>query len=404
MKDELFEKLEDLDISSTDFLLNEEINLLLNSSTRKRIEESVMKKTGYYKSANTITLSDKINNILGGILMKRKIALALSTVVALGLGGGGYAYAKTTPVAYVSLDINPSVELGVNTFDQVISVEAYNEDGQKVLEGTNLVNSNVNEAVKIVISNAVSDGYVKEDDTLADNTASTTATTSAAVEITVSTDKEKVAIKLEESLKEVADKTLENNELEAAVETDKVALARRDEARQLGITPGKLNLIQKLQALDPTIKVEDYKSSSVKDIQKKAKELRKMKNDSDTNTGENTTTNTNTDTNTSNDTNTSAGSNTTTVTNTGASGDDIQKDEKVLQLSSDSEKDDNSDKDKVNNGRIKKEENAERKEERISDSDEKEKNNGADNGNSSKSEKSNNGNSKGNNQGKGKNK
>ncbi|WP_297424232.1 hypothetical protein [Clostridium sp.] len=400
MKDKLFEELENLDISSTDLLLNEEINLLLNSSTRKRIEESVMKKTGYYNSANTITLSDKINNILGGILMKRKIALVLSAVVALGLGGGGYAYAKTTPVAYVSLDINPSVELGVNTFDQVISVEAYNEDGQKVLEGTNLVDSNVSEAVKTVISNAVSDGYIKEDDTLADNTASTTATTTAAVEITVSTDKEKVAIKLEESLKEVADKTLENNNLEAGVETDKVALARRDKARQLGITPGKLNLIQKLQALDPTIKVEDYKSSSVKDIQKKVKELRKIKNDNDTSTDNNTTTNTNT----SNDTNTSAGANTTTVTYTGGSGDDIQKNETVSQISNDSEKDDNSANNKTNNGSIKKEENAERKEERVSDSDEKEKNNGAEDSNSSKSEKSDNGNSKGNSQGKGKNK
>ena len=214
-------------------------------------------------------IKDKINNILGGIFMKKKIALALSVGVILSLAGGGYAYAKT-PVAYVSMDINPSVELGVNAFDKVVSVEAYNEDGEKILEGTDLVNSDIDDAVSTVISNAISEGYINEDG-------------SSAIEITTSTDKENVATELDESLKEVADETLNENNVEAEVETENVALARRDEARKLGITPGKLNLIQKLQELDSTINVEDYKDSSVKDIQKKTKELRKNNKSDETN-------------------------------------------------------------------------------------------------------------------------
>ena len=62
--------------------------------------------------------------------MRKKIALALAMGVILSSAGGAYAYAKA-PVAYVSMDINPSVELGVNVFDNVVSVEAYNEDGKK---------------------------------------------------------------------------------------------------------------------------------------------------------------------------------------------------------------------------------------------------------------------------------
>lgn len=197
--------------------------------------------------------------------MKRKIALSLGACIILGSGGGAYAYAKT-PVAYVSMDINPSVELGVNAFEKVVSVEAYNEDGEKILEGTNLINANVSDAVGTVISNAISDGYITKD---------VTTTAAVEVEITTSTDKENVATKLNESLKEVADATLDNNNVDVEVETKNVALARRDEARKLGITPGKLNLIQKLQELDSTIDVEDYKDSSVKEIQKKTKELRK---------------------------------------------------------------------------------------------------------------------------------
>ena len=216
--------------------------------------------------------------------MKRKIALVLLAGAVLSGGVGVYAHAKTTPVAYVSVDINPSVELGVNAFDEVVSAEAYNEDGEKVLEGTDLINTNIDEAVNTVISNAVTEGYISEDGT-------------SAIEITTTTDEEEVAAELDESLNEVAEEVLNDNEVEATVETENVALARRDEARELGITPGKLNLIQKLQALDPTITVEDYKDSSVKEIQKKAKELRKMnKSGQTTTTDSDTTTDVNTDT------------------------------------------------------------------------------------------------------------
>ena len=35
-----------------------------------------------------------------------------------------------TPIAEISIDINPSIELRVNRFDQVISVDGLNGDGQ----------------------------------------------------------------------------------------------------------------------------------------------------------------------------------------------------------------------------------------------------------------------------------
>lgn len=275
MEDKLFEQLDKLNISDTDLLLKEDINLSLGIFARRRIEKSIKKKTGYYKETNL--LKDKVYNILGCIFMKKKIALALSAVIILSLGGGGYAYART-PLAYVSVDINPSVELGVNGFDKVVSAEAYNEDGRKVLENTNLINFNINNAVSSVISNAISYGYIKEDG-------------SSAIEVTTSTDKKNIATKLDESLKETVDKTLENNNVDAEVETENVALARRDEAKQLGLTPGKLNLIEKLQELDSTIKIEDYKDASIKSIVEKTNELKKSNGNNGTSNDVNLNTN-----------------------------------------------------------------------------------------------------------------
>jgi hypothetical protein len=259
LDDRLFELLDDLNIRDTQLLLDKDITLSVDSSTRKRIEKSIKRKTGYYNKNNIII--EKINNILREIFMKKRIALALAACAILSSGGGVYAYAKT-PVAYVSMDINPSVELGVNAFDKVVSVEAYNDDGKKIIEGTDLRNYHIDNAISTLVSHAISEGYIKEDG-------------SSAIEITTSIDKDNCERKLDESLKEVAHKTLNNNDVEADIETENVALARRDEARKLGITPGKLNLIQKLQELDSTITVEDYKDSSVKDIQKKTIELRK---------------------------------------------------------------------------------------------------------------------------------
>lgn len=288
MENILIKKLEKLNINETALLLDEDVNLSVDYLTRKRIEKAVMKKTDLYRNNNF--LIQKMNNILGGIIMKKKIALALSAGVIFSLAGGTYAYAKT-PVAYVSMDINPSVELGVNAFDTVVSVEAYNEDGKNVLEGTNLVNSKIDDAVSAVVTNAINKAYIKEDG-------------SSAIEITTATDKEKVADELEKELKEKVDKTLEGNNKEAKVETENVALARRDEARKIGITPGKLNLIQKLQDLDPAITVEEYKNSSVKDIQNKFKELKKdVKNENKATKNENTDNNITSDVNQNNEEN-----------------------------------------------------------------------------------------------------
>ncbi len=358
MEDKLFEQLDKLDISDTDLLLKEDINLSLGIFTRRRIEKSIKKKTGYYKETNL--LKDKIYNILGCIFMKKKIALALSAVIILSLGGGGYAYART-PIAYVSVDINPSVELGVNGFDKVVSAEAYNEDGRKVLENTNLINFNINNAVSSVISNAISYGYIKEDG-------------SSAIEVTTSTDKKNIATKLDESLKETVNKTLENNNVDAEVETENVALAQRDEARQLGITPGKLNLIQKLQELDSTIKIEDYENNSVKDIMKKTNEL-KENNGSDDNV---TNTNVNAD-EISNEDTTIKGNKEESLSNTS--------------IDSDSNRSEGTKSEKSNYGNYKKEENSSNnKENKSADIYDKKENKNANlqsNSNSSKSENNN---------------
>ena len=236
----------------------------------KAEEELVNKTEKYLKDTLLKNEKPKTNDYIswGGFYMKKKFLVAASlAVLCLGGSTGAYAYYQT-PVSYLSLDINPSVELGINAFDKVVQVEAYNEDGEKILEEVDVIGSDVTEAVGELVSSADNNGYIAEDG-------------STVVSVTTETDNEEVATELETVAEEGVNSALEETEKEVVVHKDNIALARRDEARKLGITPGKLNLIQKLQAVDPDATVEEYKDASVNEIMKTIKNIRKNGNAKD---------------------------------------------------------------------------------------------------------------------------
>lgn len=65
--------------------------------------------------------------------------------------GGRWLY--FTPTSEISIDINPSIELSVNRFDQVIFVNSYNEDGQELSKSLNIKFKNYADAMEQILSN-----------------------------------------------------------------------------------------------------------------------------------------------------------------------------------------------------------------------------------------------------------
>ena len=63
--------------------------------------------------------------------------LAFAVFAAVLLAGAGYAWVQT-PVSYVSIDVNPSIEFALNRFDRVMSVTAYNDEGRDIIEALSL--------------------------------------------------------------------------------------------------------------------------------------------------------------------------------------------------------------------------------------------------------------------------
>lgn len=81
----------------------------------------------------------------------RKV-LAFCIIIAFIAGTGVYSWFYK-PVSYISIDINPSIELALNRFDRVISVTAYNPEGEKIIEGLSLKGSLYTSAINTITEN-----------------------------------------------------------------------------------------------------------------------------------------------------------------------------------------------------------------------------------------------------------
>lgn len=71
-------------------------------------------------------------------------------VLILALGIGGYYWAGV-PVSFVSIDVNPSMELGLNRLESVVSVTAYNPQGEEILQALSLKGKKYTEAIDAVV-------------------------------------------------------------------------------------------------------------------------------------------------------------------------------------------------------------------------------------------------------------
>lgn len=191
--------------------------------------------------------------------LKRLSLTALPIAACMIVMIGGYAYYRT-PINYISFDINPSVELGLNRFDRVIEAEAINADGNNLLNGAKILNMSTGDAIEELSLKAEEKGYVRDDG-------------STVIAVTTLSKQHDEAAKIRDQ----ADKTLRTmiskRTLNAIVYTDSADLLLRTEAREIGLSPGKYKLILLLQSLDSGIEIDQYRNTRITDILVKANEL-----------------------------------------------------------------------------------------------------------------------------------
>ncbi|QGG46691.1 anti-sigma factor domain-containing protein [Heliorestis convoluta] len=150
------------------------------------------------------------------------------------------------PVRYVSVDINPSIELGLNEQDQVITMRSLNDEGEKIIAQRALEGLPVEKAIQEIAAEALLQGY------LASNKANT-------LLITVYTEgeeNEKEAQKvLEDKLRQSAQQILAQDNLPThKVQTIQVSKEQRERAEELGLSVGKF--AQLLDAMEQGVPEE----------------------------------------------------------------------------------------------------------------------------------------------------
>lgn len=87
---------------------------------------------------------------------------AVCTILLLTLCAGGYYWAGV-PVSFVSIDVNPSMELGLNRFERVVSVAAYNPQGEEVLQTLSLKGKKYTDAIDAVVQSQAIKRYLTDE-------------------------------------------------------------------------------------------------------------------------------------------------------------------------------------------------------------------------------------------------
>lgn len=218
-------------------------------------------KDNNYEIGQVIQMTNQRNN-----MVKKIVTFAAGAAAIMVLSVSTWAYAS--PYTYVSLDVNPSIEFVLNRFDRVLTIKSVNDDGEDVLQEItlkNLKNKTIVQAINQTIDQISQLGYLSDG-------------TTAGIVITTSgknMDKaDELAIEIKDEVEDEISKTYDS----ASVEVFSIGMERVEAARELGVTPGKLNLVEKLIASSndaENINLQEWLDKPVKDIMKATKAYRK---------------------------------------------------------------------------------------------------------------------------------
>lgn len=197
----------------------------------------------------------------------RYLAVAASLLIIL-FCGHFYNGLRPEIVAYVSLDINPSIELGVDNKEKVLQARGLNDDGRELLAQARVTGQNLDRAMELLIDEAMRESYIKPD-------------TENVILSTVTVEKKDASISKEKILKAI-DKPLYNSKVKADVVVEQVAPELRQEAKRTGLSSGRYLLQIKAQNQGVSITAKELKTKSLRSIQQekriKVKDLVTQKN------------------------------------------------------------------------------------------------------------------------------
>ena len=171
-----------------------------------------------------------------------RAAAAAACLLILVSAGGAWLY--LTPAAYISIDINPSLELGINRFDRVVSVESFNDDGEDLAEQLDIRYMDYNDALEQLLSEQAVQAYLTE---------------GAFMSVTVACGND---AKSSQILENVESCTAGHSNISC----HSANIEEMHEAHSAGLSLGKYRAYLELKSLDPSITIDEIRSLSMREI------------------------------------------------------------------------------------------------------------------------------------------
>lgn len=189
--------------------------------------------------------------------MKKWMQTVAACLAVLLLGGGGLLVQQAHAVtSVVSLDVNPSIELRVNSREKVVSCQALNQEAQAVLEdmdgGRDLKGVKADVAVNAIVGSLVRCGYL---DSL-----------SSAILISVEDKDQARAQRLQQELTSVAGGALGDSQAAVLSQTVQQDKELEKLAKANHISTGKAALIRQAMALNDSLTFEGLAQLSVEEL------------------------------------------------------------------------------------------------------------------------------------------
>ncbi|AYO30761.1 hypothetical protein D2962_09160 [Biomaibacter acetigenes] len=166
------------------------------------------------------------------------------------------------PYLYITMDINPGLELAVDSKQKVIGSKAYDEDGKALLSGVNITGMDLAKAVETLVLKAIEEGYISREKQ----------------NIVLFTSAINDNVKLDDIRKNIVDKELAHDttenvkqlfmkrNIESIVQMIHIDNKLRKRAEELNISPGKMAAILEAQHEGIRIDNEQWGKISIKDV------------------------------------------------------------------------------------------------------------------------------------------
>jgi hypothetical protein len=154
--------------------------------------------------------------------------------------------------AYITIDINPSIELALNSRGKVLKVSALNNDADILIKDLKLKNMTCDEAILLITDKAQNLDYIKEDNN--------------DVFITAVVKNTNIKDTVAEGLVKAIEKTQNNPSSSAAISVLEAKVQERTEAQNSNISVGKYISMKKLQDKDINVTLEDMNDKGIGQI------------------------------------------------------------------------------------------------------------------------------------------